>query len=244
MKVNYNEICKIYDDVREGEIQVINGLLDEFNFDVDSRILDIGCGTGNYTDIMQKITKSKTYGVDQSEGMLLKAREKNEKINFVKGDALSIPFENDFFDFIYMTDVIHHISDIDKMFFEIYRVLKPNGKVCISTQSHRQIDLRYMSYFFPRTSIVDKNRYPDIDEIVENAKKNRLDLLKERIVDEGTEVMLGEGFLELVEKRGYSMLHLISDEEFKEGLEKVKNELVNGSIKSKSAGGTMIWFKK
>lgn len=130
------------------------------------------------------------------------------------------------------------------MFLEFYRILKNGGKVCISTQSHRQIDLRYMSEFFPSTAIVDKQRYPDIEEIISSAEKNGFSFLKIEIISEGEEVELGNKFLELLEKKGYSMLHLISDEDYQIGLNRVKCEIKNGPIKRKSAGGTLVWLIK
>lgn len=56
-----------------------------------------------------------------------KAIAKNPKIDFVKGDHEHIPFRDSFFDFAYMTDVIHHVPDLVVMFKELNRVLKKNG---------------------------------------------------------------------------------------------------------------------
>jgi len=143
-----------------------------------------------------------------------------------------------------MTDVIHHIEDIDKMFYEISRTLQKGGRVCIVTQSHKQIDLRYTSEFFPETAIIDKQRYPDIEEIIFNAEKNALRLVRVSVIGEGKEIQIGNGYIELAEKKGYSMLHLISDDNYQNGLKKLKNETEKGSIKRKSAGASLIWFKK
>src|SRR5512133_3441727 len=113
--VNYNEISRIYDDVREGDIALINHFLQELPSDDGLNILDIGCGTGNYTDLFQKVTQTKHYrvhGIEPYEGMIGKARQKNSHIIFKQATAEEIPFENDFFDFVYMTDVIHHVPDI------------------------------------------------------------------------------------------------------------------------------------
>ena len=49
---------------------------------------------------------------------------------------------------------------------------------------------------------------------------------------------------ELVKKKGYSMLHLISDEEYGEGLELLETELRNGKIRSRLSGETLVWFIK
>jgi len=244
LKVDYNSISKVYDQVREEEIEELHSLLHGIEISESTTMLNIGCGTGNYTNLMERITGAKVYGLDASEGMLSKAKEKNSNITFVLGDACNLPFEDNYFSFIYMTDVIHHIQDINKMFYEIFRVLQTGGRVCIVTQSHKQIDLRYTSEFFPETAIIDKQRYPDIEEIIFNAEKNKLRLVDVIVIGEGKEIEVGKEYIELVEKKGYSMLHLISDDNYQSGLRKIRSEIAMGSIKRKSAGASLVWFKK
>jgi ubiquinone/menaquinone biosynthesis C-methylase UbiE len=213
-QVNYDEISKIYDDVREGDLALINHFLQELPPDDGLTVLDIGCGTGNYTDLFQKVTRTKgyhVYGMEPSEGMIGKAREKNSQVIFRQAAADDMPFEGNFFDFLYMTDVIHHIPDIRRMFCEIQRVLKPRGKACIATQSHRQIEKRPIAQYFPGTVRVDQGRYPDIPEIIAAAQSAGLIYLKEEILFAGEAIELGADFLELVRKKGYSMLHLLTE---------------------------------
>lgn len=245
--VNYNEISKIYDDVREGDTVLINHFLEELPGNRALNVLDIGCGTGNYTDLLQKVTQTKgwqIYGIDPSEGMIDKARKKNAYILFQRSRVEDVLWACDFFDFIYMTDVIHHIPDLHKMFFEIQRVLKSRGKVCIVTQSHRQIEARPIAQFFPGTVRVDHERYPDTGEILAAAQSADLIPLKQEVLFEGDPVNLGEDYLELVRKKGYSMLHLITDQEYQEGLHLLENALQNGSIQARAAGETLVWFTK
>lgn len=245
--VNYDEISKIYDDVREGDIVFINHFLQELPPDNGLNILDIGCGTGNYTDLFQKVTQTKhyqVYGIEPSEGMIGKARQKNSHITFQQAAADAIPSEDNFFDFVFMTDIIHHIPDIRKMFAEVHRILKPHGKVCIVTQSHRQIEARPIVQFFPGTVRVDKARYPDIDEVIAAAQFGHLTYLKQEILFKGEVVEMGVDYLELVRKKGYSMLHLLTETEYQIGLSKLENALQNGPIQARAAGETLIWFTK
>jgi SAM-dependent methyltransferase len=243
-KVSYDEISKIYDDVREGDIELINCLLAGANLGQGSSVLDIGCGTGNYTALVEIISGAQVYGLDASQGMLERAAKKNPRLHLAIGDAADLPYEDGFFDFIFMTDVIHHIADINAMFRSIARVLKPFAKVCIATQSHRQIDARYVSEFFPATASVDKRRYPDVPEIVVAAAEADLVHLRSEVIDEGHPVEIGDHFLELVAKKGYSMFHLITDEEYQTGLSSLKAALARGAIVRAGAGETLVWFRK
>jgi len=243
-KMNYNEVSNIYDKVREEDVEVINEIIEESEISRKSKVLDIGCGTANYTSAIESLTGAQVYGIDPSKGMLEKAKQKNGNITFAIATSENIPYKTNFFDLVYMTDVIHHIPEIRNMFIEIYRITDFNGKVCICTQSHRQIEKRFMSEFFPDTAIVDKRRYPTIFDIIKAGENAGLKFVKTDVVLEDSKVEVGDKILQLVEKKGYSMLHQISITAYKTGVEKMKNAVESSSIYRKSAGGSLVWFKK
>ena len=249
--VNYNQISQIYDDVRAGDLVLIQRLIRALPSRPNTCVLDIGCGTGNYTDLLQKRTQAQVYGLEPSEGMLEKARQKNREITFKVGQADNIPFDDNFFHLVYMTDVIHHIPDIDAMFAEIWRVLRSpdpesgtsGGKGCIVTQSHQQIEERPIAQYFPDTVEVDKARYPYIPDIIQAASVQGFADIKSEILPEETRE-LDADYLELVRKKGYSMLHLISDEEYQAGLVKLERAIRAGPIIVQPSGQTLVWFAK
>jgi SAM-dependent methyltransferase len=242
-KIDYNEISRNYDDVRNADVELINHFLQETDVDANTRVLDIGCGTGNYTSLFQNLTGAQFCGIDPSSGMLEKARSKNPNITFAPGNAAEVPFPDDSFDFIYMTDVIHHVPDLAQMFREIDRVLKPGGKCCIVTQSHEQIDQRPTSKFFPGTAAADKKRYPDIPLIRQTAAANGFSQCKvDNIAGEPTE--LDEDYLRLVESKGYSVFHLISAEEFELGRQALKERLTKKPVFMQTAGTSLVWLSR
>jgi ubiquinone/menaquinone biosynthesis C-methylase UbiE len=243
--VNYNEISRIYDEVREGEAGLIAHFLQALPAREGLNILDIGCGTGNYTDLCQQLSQPyghHVYGLDPSEGMLAKARLKNSFVEFKLGSAGQIPWENSFFDFEYMTDVIHHIPDLGVLFAEIRRTLRASGQVCVVTQSHRQIAVRPIARFFPGTVQVDQQRYPDIPEIVAAAEAQGLRDRGQEAWFEGASREFGPDYLELVRKKGYSMLHLISEAEYQAGLRQLEQALEHGPFTAPAAGDTLVWL--
>ncbi len=244
MSVDYNEISQIYDNVRNDERGIIDLFLEELKATSKTRILDFGCGTGNYANTISKLSVAQVYGVEPSDGMREKAKAKNPNIVFVKGNHEYIPFEDNYFDFIYMTDVIHHIPDIGIMFTEIARVLKNRGKICIVTESHNQIDNRFYVKYFPSTAIVDKERYPDIDVIIKEAKSHSLNHIKNTILGDNHETLVTSDFAELVRNKGYSMFHLIPDDEYKLGLDQLERDLKSGPIRYINSGETLVWLNK
>jgi hypothetical protein len=130
------------------------------------------------------------------------------------------------------------------MFAEIHRVLKLGGKVCIVTQSHKQIEERPIAQFFPGTVQIDRCCYPSPRRIIKSAKHNCLSYLKMKVLIQNGEIELGTEILELVQKKGFSMLNLLSEHEYQIGLLALEGALGNGPITAKSAGEILIWFRK
>lgn len=97
----------------------------------DDRGLDIGCAEGISTNFLLKKCKE-IYGIDPSNELIQKARKDYPHINFKIGCAEKIPFKDQMFDAVVMSDVLEHVENEEKSLEEIYRVLKPNGKFLLT----------------------------------------------------------------------------------------------------------------
>lgn len=103
------------------------------------RVLDIGSGSG--TDALIAATlvgsRGKVYGLDMTEAMLSKARANARKMNashleFVEGNAEAIPLPNASVDSATSNGVLNLVPDKPGAFSEIYRVLRPGGRIQIA----------------------------------------------------------------------------------------------------------------
>ena len=241
--VDYTKASKTYDNTRNSDDLIIEIMFQKGVFDKDKNILDFGCGTGNYLQKISQNYKCNCFGLEPSVGMRQKAIGKNEKLVILEGDHNNIPFENDFFSLIYMTDVIHHVPDINTLFSNFFRKLKQNGFICIVTESWKQIENRWYNRYFPSLIAIEKNRYPDIDQIVSISVENGFKLETVDIKKNYEENIIEEYFIKMVEEMNYSMFRLLEGNEFKNGLEKLKEDL-NKIVKTKDAGESLIWLKK
>ena len=132
-KTIYEKLYGKYDDkINVGNrISKILNFLSKFRFD---RILDIGCGDGTLTVLLAKTVDAKdVYGVDISEIGLNEARKKGIRCFKVDTDIEELPFEEDSFDFVFCGEFIEHVINTDKLLKDIHKVLKPNGKLVITT---------------------------------------------------------------------------------------------------------------
>lgn len=96
--------------------------------------LDVGCGTGRHSHRLAAAGAIVT-GLDFSEGMLAKARQKRaaRPINFVAHDlARPLPFGPATFDRVVCGLVVDHIADLPGLFGELGRVCRPDGSIVVS----------------------------------------------------------------------------------------------------------------
>ncbi len=106
----------------------------------NAKILDIGCGTGRHSIELAKRGYNVT-GVDLSDSMLQRAREKAKKENlnvaFYKHDARKLPFASEFDLAIMLCEGAFPLMETDEMNFQILRnaanTLKANGKLIFTT---------------------------------------------------------------------------------------------------------------
>lgn len=97
-------------------------------------VLDLGCGTGNYTMALAK-QRIKMVGLDKSVSMLKLARRKLPHTPFVRSDVIYLPFKNETFTGVISITLFEFLSHPQKAIKEIYRVLKPQGEVLIGTMN-------------------------------------------------------------------------------------------------------------
>jgi demethylmenaquinone methyltransferase/2-methoxy-6-polyprenyl-1,4-benzoquinol methylase len=94
------------------------------------RVLDACCGTGDLAIASARIGGRVT-GLDFSERMLERARRKAPQLEWVRGDLLALPFENESFDATTVGFGVRNVEDIADGFHELRRVLRAGGRIGI-----------------------------------------------------------------------------------------------------------------
>ena len=135
----------------------IQGLLPELK---GKAVLDLGCGTGIFTFLLEQFAPAELVGLDLSEGMLEIAREKARKqgsmAQFVQGDASHASERlGRRFDLVFSSTMTHYIADLDGLFADIARCLQPDGR-CILSVIHPVYSAQY--------PIGRGDRFPEDDE--------------------------------------------------------------------------------
>lgn len=121
------------------------------------RVADLGCGAGTDTLVAVQMVGADGHlvGIDMTPEMLVKARASAsqmgfENVEFVEGEIERLPFPDESLDVVISNGVIDLVPDKDAVFGEIFRVLKPRGRIQIadvtiqqpvSAEGRRDIDL-------------------------------------------------------------------------------------------------------
>jgi SAM-dependent methyltransferase len=152
----YNESSNIYDDFYSNiydmlaqssskNIYEIGEIIQQTNPNQKSIILDIGCGTGNHVSLL----KEKGYnvmGIDKSEHMIKKAKQKYSDCNFKIADVLrnNIFYSNTFTHILCLNLTLYYMEDKDLFFKNCLAWLKPGGYLVV--------DLVNRELFYPNIS--------------------------------------------------------------------------------------------
>lgn len=106
----------------------------------NGKILDVGCGPGNYCQTLAKMGFN-VYGVDFSKEMIkiAKSRDNENQINYKQSNIYNLPFQNNYFDMLICIGVFQTVQDYKRAFKEIYRVIKPGGNFYLNTLNKNAI---------------------------------------------------------------------------------------------------------
>ncbi|MCS6963855.1 ubiquinone/menaquinone biosynthesis methyltransferase [Thermoflexus sp.] len=99
---------------------------------LDARVLDVGSGTGDLAaEALRQRPAALVVGCDFTLPMMLCGREKpgRDRIRWVGGDALRLPFPDEQFDAVVSGFVMRNVADLDLAFREQARVTRPGGRV-------------------------------------------------------------------------------------------------------------------
>jgi len=147
-------------NVPESAVESFAGVANPFSLgrlQPGERVLDLGSGAGTDSLVAAQMVgeNGSVKGIDMTPEMLAKARSAASElgvanVEFVEGEAESLPFANESFDVVISNGVIDLIPDKDAVFSELFRVLVPGGRIQladvtiqkpVSEEGRRNIDL-------------------------------------------------------------------------------------------------------
>lgn len=129
------------------------------------KILDIAAGTGTSSAAIAR-SGAEVIALDFSPGMVAEGRRRHPELTFVEGDAEALPFPPQTFDAVTISFGLRNVNNPQLAIGEMYRVLKPGGRVVICEFSHPDRALIkgsyqvYLRYVMPAIAKVTSS-HPD-----------------------------------------------------------------------------------
>lgn len=115
------------------------------------RILDIGCGQGERTDYLSKIKGNLVWGIDVDKKNIEICKKNNKKVQYFVGTAEKLDFKGDYFDEIYLNEVLEHVQNVIRTLKNIRKVLKPKAKLFLSVPlKESEAGLKKMNPSYPK----------------------------------------------------------------------------------------------
>ena len=184
-----------------------------------TRILDLGCGTGRFTEGMAARFSADVIGIDPSMKMLEQARAKRSvaRVLYERASAEGLPVATGSVDVVFMSMSFHHFTDPAAAARECRRVLREGGSVLVRTGSREQIPTYPYVPFFPTALPIMEDVLPGRENFhaVFAAAGFRLvasELVRQEIAVDWVD------YAEKVAARGDSVLARVSESDFEQGL--------------------------
>lgn len=189
---------------------------------VGRRVLDVGCGTGQFAAALAE-RGARVWGVDPSPEMLALARRAAPRAGFKLGAAEALPFKDGWFERVVFRLVLH-VVDRARAFAEAGRVLEPGGLLAAATFSPEHFERYWLNELFPAILAIDRTRFQAIEELLGSLEEAGFaDVRVHRLTQQA--VLTREQALERIRGKHISTLYLLDESEYAHGLERAEREL-------------------
>lgn len=185
-----------------------------------STVIDLGCGTGRFSELLAERFGANVIGVDPSRKMLAHAHAKSmtQRVTFLHGTGEAIPCADAAADLVFMSMAFHHFASPAQVARECHRVLRNGGMVCVRN-STRDRSSPYEAFFPNYRNALEILR--PVVEIVAAFTENGFQRKHHEVVAH----VMANGLKELADKaahRADSTLVRLSDADFEHGLAKMR----------------------
>ncbi|MFW5853247.1 MAG: class I SAM-dependent methyltransferase [Patescibacteria group bacterium] len=153
----------------------------------NKKVLSLGCGSGEDSFYLKKQGANKSVGIDLSEELINIAKKSYSECEFFVMNMEKINFPDSSFDFIYSSLAIHYLEDWNKVFKEVYRLLKPGSSFLFSCGHPVRLAMAQKDdkeYFIKKLEVVKEKATGKVEVTGDYlAKKKIIDSMGENTVN-------------------------------------------------------------
>ncbi|HYV48478.1 MAG TPA: methyltransferase domain-containing protein [Myxococcaceae bacterium] len=222
-------LAETYERVSDLQFEGGKRLVERLGLAEGARVLDVGCGTGRLAHwIAERVgTTGAVTGIDPLEERIHVARARGGNVRFEVGQAGDLrAFEDASFDAVCMSSVFHWVADKAKALAEVRRVLRPGGRLGVTTQPHELfragtvgLVLEPLLARAPYAGRVDgsmltfANRRCTTTDLVSLVLESRLDLAELHVTPSARTYASGDAVVDFIEASSFgTFLRPVPDE--------------------------------
>lgn len=179
-------------------------------------VIDLGCGTGAYSELLAEHLAASVVGVEPSARMREEAERchPHPRVRYVEGTGERIPVPDASCDAALLSNMVHHLFDRSACAAELQRVLRPGGLVLVRGALRGRC-VPFVDYF-PTVRPLVEREIPSREEVDEMFAEG-FERVAAEVVAQETTASFRE-YCERIALRGVSMLERLPDDEFNEGI--------------------------
>lgn len=147
------------------------------------------------------------------------------------------------FDLIFISEVLHLISDLNKFLSKLFLYLSQTGVVAFRTPSHKHLKKIEWLYYFPSLLDIDMRRNIDTEPLIELLEKHGFCFYSLEEIDESS-FLPREVYINMISQKSYSILHLLDEQVFKNSLRALESSLVGQKLVKRNMTINLLTAKK
>jgi ubiquinone/menaquinone biosynthesis C-methylase UbiE len=124
--------------IRKIQARRIHTILEFLEVSPNDAVLDVGCGEGHLFAHLPR--SARRVGIDLCRTALAVAGERNHNVEWIYGDVHCMPFRSHLFDKVCCSEVIEHVLDPVCLIHELFRVVKPTGRVVLTIPTEKALN--------------------------------------------------------------------------------------------------------
>ena len=227
MDYDTTDIPVAYDRGRDHGPEVLRLWMEVVSAQVEKRpikaILDLGCGTGRFSEALAAHFGAEVVGIDPSRKMLEQARRKQRdpRVRYEPGRGEAIPLPNDSVDLIFMSMVFHHFDDPILAARECRRVLRDGAIAFLRAGTREHISSYPYVDFFPESRSLLKECLPTKARMCEVFESAGFRTITSDVVTQEIAPNYGV-YAEKLSAGADSVLARLSRSDFEAGLEAIR----------------------
>jgi len=224
-KKHFINIADLYEELRPVYTPVVDKLAEVLELKENDVVVDYGCGPAHDLKYLSDKYKIKPIGIDKSPEMCRVASERNEIENVINGDNQSFVSKLNF-DKIYFKFVMHHISNPLQFMDDIITCMKIGNSFAIVTMLPENVESYIVLRYFPALRTILESEAKRQLEIIEHIQKNP-SIIFNIIEYDVNEEIFDETLIDKIQKNYSSFVSLLSEQEKKNGIEKIRSDINN-----------------